>query len=385
MTCFLERVREITANAGVLKSTARSAQLMLCHVLEGDLAGLPAHERREQYRRQIQLLHGAMSKLLLALAVLAALVSVYEAVVLPAVSARLVLQAGGVSVLVWMAIRYRHVVSIRRRRALGLAFLGLLLACLAAPALEWTGPSLLPLAVFLLLPVTWLPLLVRPHVTFGGLALCSAVVLGLLLESAAPASEVRLFGFYYLLSTGAGLVLRRARSNLATRLDKQVETLWQRAVSDPLTGLLNRQGWLNLAGTALAEALAQGKQPAVLFIDVDHFKKTNDQHGHLAGDELLRALGRIIDSRIGPGEYSARLGGEEFACLLPDSSVESARRFAERLAGDYRDHARDYGSTLSIGIATHQNDDVLNDLLARADAALYQAKRSGRDQVVVSK
>lgn len=368
----------------MFRSTARSAQLMLCHVLEGDLAGLPAHERREQYRRQIQLLHGAMSKLLLALAVLAGLVSVYEALALPVLSPRLLLQAGGVSALLFMAVRYRHVVSIRRRRALGLAFLGLLLACLAAPALEWTGPSLLPLAVFLLLPVTWLPLLVKPHVTFGGLALCSLVVLGLLLASAAPASEIRLFGFYYLLSVGAGLVLRRARSNLATRLDKQVETLWQRAVSDPLTGLLNRQGWLNLAGTAMADALRHGKQPAVLFIDVDHFKRTNDQHGHLAGDELLAALGRIIDARIGPGEYSARLGGEEFACLLPDSSVDSARRFAERLAGDYRLHARNYGSTLSIGIATHESGDVLNDLLTRADAALYQAKRSGRDQVVVS-
>ena len=368
----------------MFKSAARSAQLMLCHVLEGDLAGLPAHERREQYRRQIQMLHGAMSKLLLGMAVMAALVFAYEAFVLPSLPSRLVLQAGGVALLVAMALRYRTVVSIRRRRALGMVFLALLLACLAVGAVEWTGPSLLPLAVFLLLPVTWLPLLVKPHVTFGGLALCTAVVAALLLESSAPAGEVRLFGFYYLLSVAGGLVLRRARSNLANRLDKQVESLWQRAVSDPLTGLLNRQGWLNLAGTAMADALRNGHVPAVLFIDVDHFKKTNDQHGHLAGDDLLRALGQIIDGRIGPGEYSARLGGEEFACLLPDSTVENARRFAERLAADYRQHARDYGSTLSIGIATHEDGDVLNDLLARADAALYQAKRSGRDQVVLS-
>lgn len=368
----------------MLKSAARSAQLMLCHVLEGDLAGLPAHERREQYRRQIQMLHGAMSKLLLGMAVMAALVLAYEAFVLPALPSRLVLQAGGVAALVAMAVRYRTVVSIRRRRALGMVFLALLLACLAVGAVEWTGPSLLPMAVFLLLPVTWLPLLVKPHITFGGLALCTVVVVALLLESSAPAGEVRLFAFYYFLSASGGLVLRRARSNLANRLDKQVESLWQRAVSDPLTGLLNRQGWLNLAGTAMADALRNGHVPAVLFIDVDHFKKTNDQHGHLAGDELLRALGQIIDSRIGPGEYSARLGGEEFACLLPNATVETARRFAERLAADYRQRARDFGSTLSIGIATHEEGDVLNDLLARADAALYQAKRSGRDQVVVS-
>src|SRR5690606_33929291 len=141
-----------------------------------------------------------------------------------------------------------------------------------------------------------------------------AAVLGLLLASKAPAGELQLFAFYFMLSVGPGLVLRRARSNLAARLDKQEETLWQRAVSAPLTGLLNRQGWLNLAGTAMSEALQARKTPAVLFIDIDHFKRTNDQYGHLAGDELLRGLGQIIDARIGPGQYSARLGGEEFAC-----------------------------------------------------------------------
>lgn len=366
------------------KTVANAVRLILCHVFEGDLAGLPAHERREQYRRQIQLLHGPMSVLLLAMTVLAALVSAYELLALPALSTRLLLQTGGVALLLVMALRYRHIVSIRRRRALGMGFLALLLACLALPALDWTGPSLTPLAVFLLLPVSWLPLLVKPHVTYGGLALCTAVVLALLLESAAPAGDLWLFGLYFLVSVGAGLVLRRARSNLATRLDKQVESLWQRAVSDPLTGLLNRQGWLNLAGTAMADALRAGKLPAVLFIDVDHFKRTNDEFGHLTGDELLRALGQIIDARIGPDEYSARLGGEEFACLLPDSSEEAAQRFAQRIASEYRDHASEFGSTLSIGIATHEDGDVLNDLLARADAALYQAKRAGRDQVVLS-
>ncbi|KFL37049.1 GGDEF domain-containing protein [Arenimonas donghaensis] len=367
------------------KALANAARLILCHVLEGDLAGLPAHERREQYRRQTQLLHGPMSVLLLAMTVLAALVSAFDVLTLTAVSDRLMVQTGGVALLLLMALRYRHVVSIRRRRALGMGFLALLLACLALPALDWTGPSLTPLAVFLLIPVSWLPLLVNPQATYGGLALCTAVVLALLLASTAPPGELWLFGLYYLVSVGAGLVLRRARSNLATRLDKQVETLWQRAVSDPLTGLLNRQGWLNLAGTAMTDALQAGKLPAVLFIDVDHFKRTNDQYGHMTGDALLRALGQIIDARIGPGEFSARLGGEEFACLLPDSSEEAAQRFAQRIAGEYREHASEFGSTLSIGIATHADDDLLNDLLARADAALYEAKRAGRDQVVVSR
>lgn len=355
---------------------------MLCHALEGDVAVMPAHERREQYRRQIHMLHGIMSRLLVALVVVAGLVAAYGLATQPFDALRLAAQVGAVGTLAWLARRYRGQVSIRRRLTLGVFFLVVLMASLAVPGLEWSGDSLLPLTIFLLLPVVWLPLLVRPHVTFGCLALGSAVVFALLWAASAPPAERQLLGFYYLLSVGAGLVLRRARSNLAARFDRQVETLWQRAVSDPLTGLLNRQGWMNLAGTAMREALEAGRQPAVLFIDVDHFKRTNDDHGHLAGDELLRALGTIIEARIGPGEYCARLGGEEFACLLSNATLERARRFAERLASDYREHASAFGSTLSIGIALHEPGDVLNDLLARADAALYQAKRAGRDRVV---
>lgn len=368
----------------MVKQTARSPRQMLRHALEGEVADMAPHERREQYRRQIQLLHKPMSNLLLAMAVLAALHLVFELVVIAGLPPLLAWQSVGVAALGVMALRYRRVASLRRRRLLGLAFLSVLLACLSVPALEWAGSSVVPLSVFLLLPVTWLPLLVKPHMTFGGLALVTTVVGALLWRCEAPAGECQLFALYYLVSVGAGLLLRRARSNLATRMDKQVETLWQRAVSDPLTGLLNRQGWMNLAGTALADALAAGRTPAVLFIDVDFFKRTNDKHGHLAGDELLRALGRIIDARMGPGEYCARLGGEEFACLLPESSAQHAERFALRLAADYRLHAKALGSTLSIGIAVHQDGDVLNDLLARADAALYEAKHRGRDQVVLA-
>ncbi|WP_146910515.1 GGDEF domain-containing protein [Arenimonas daejeonensis] len=263
--------------------------------------------------------------------------------------------------------------------------MGLMLACLAGPAQSWQDAPLLSLAGFLLLPTACLPLLVRPRVTWTVLVLGSlAMALLLWLGVDAPAVDKRTFVFYFLVSVCAGLVLRRARANLATRLDRQVETLWQRAVSDPLTGLLNRHGWINLATTAMNDAVVTGKQPAVLFIDVDHFKRTNDAHGHLAGDDLLRELGQLIEARIGPGEFAARLGGEEFACLLPDSSVAQAERFARRIANEYRHRAEAFGSTLSIGISTHKPGDLLNDLLARADAALYEAKHRGRDQIVVA-
>jgi diguanylate cyclase (GGDEF)-like protein len=356
----------------------------LDHALEGELAKLPPHERREQQRRQIQLLHWPLANLLLALAVLETLrvaVMAFEQV-RPALAWQGALAVG----LLVLAIIYRRLISLRRRVWLGFGFMILLLACLLVPVQSWQGAPLLSLAGFLLLPAASLPLLVRPRAAWTALLMGTGAMLAVLwLMVDAPIADKRTFAFYFLVSVTAGLVLRRARANLATRLDREVETLWQRAVSDPLTGLLNRHGWMNLAGTAMRDAVVAGRQPAVLFIDVDHFKRTNDAHGHLAGDELLRQLGQLIGARIGASEFAARLGGEEFACLLPDSSEAQAERFARRIAAEYRHHAASFGSTLSIGVSTYGDGDLLNDLLARADAALYEAKHRGRDQIVVAR
>lgn len=354
--------------------------------LEGEMAAMKPHDRREQHRRQIKLLHLPVSNLLLAVA-LVGLVRVlaqaaWGADPLPVLAWQL---AAG-SALTALAIHYRSMISLRRRLLVGFAFLALLLTSLAEPGTPWRQMPVMSLAGFLLLPVAGLPLLVRPRVAFIGL-LGWTLVAGVLVFSLVeiPVQERVAFGFYYLLSVTAGLVLRRARGNLAVRMERQAQGLWQRAVTDPLTGLLNRQGWQGIAETAMHEAVAKGAQPAVLFIDMDHFKRVNDGHGHQAGDELLRELGGIILARMRPGDISARLGGEEFTCLLPDCSQALAEQLAEQLAADYRSRAQRYGSTLSIGVATHGRGDLLNDLLARADAALYEAKHRGRDQVIVAR
>ena len=372
--------------AGMSVPTLRRLKMGLYRTLEGELAGMPPHDRREQHRRQIRMLHGPLSNLLLAMALLGILRVVVHAFADWAQAATLGWEVAAAAGLLALAAAYRQLASVRRRVLFGFAFLAVLLLSLASLGSEWRQMPALSLAGFLLLPVAGLPLLVRPRIALAMLAICTLVAAGLLLGLEAVSTEERLlFAFFYLMSATAGLTLRRARANLGIRLDRQVESLWQRAVSDPLTGLLNRQGWMSLAGAAMDEAVAEGHRPVLLFIDVDFFKRVNDAHGHLAGDEILRELGHLIDARVGPGELSARLGGEEFACLLPRANEDQAERFAMRIANDYRDRAERFGSTLSIGIAVHRDGDLLNDMLARADAALYEAKRAGRDRIVYAR
>ena len=372
--------------AGMSVPTLRRLKMGLYRTLEGELAGMPPHDRREQHRRQIRMLHGPLSNLLLAMALLGILRVVVHAFADWAQAATLGWEVAAAAGLLALAAAYRQLASVRRRVLFGFAFLAVLLLSLASLGSEWRQMPALSLAGFLLLPVAGLPLLVRPRIALAMLAICTLVAAGLLLGLEAVSTEERLlFAFFYLMSATAGLTLRRARANLGIRLDRQVESLWQRAVSDPLTGLLNRQGWMSLAGAAMDEAVAEGHRPVLLFIDVDFFKRVNDAHGHLAGDEILRELGHLIDARVGPGELSARLGGEEFACLLPRANEDQAERFAMRIANDYRNQAERFGSTLSIGIAVHRDGDLLNDMLARADAALYEAKRAGRDRIVYAR
>jgi diguanylate cyclase (GGDEF)-like protein len=359
----------------------------LWRLLEGAVADLPPHARRDLYRRQILALHGPLSNLLLATAVvqfvhgLIWLLWIDESLHVRGLQGAAWQLAAGL-LLVALALRFRVQESVRRRRQAGALFLAVVLACLAVPGTDWPQLSLVYLAGVLLIPLAGLPLIVRPAVAWAGLALCSAVLGMMLWLVQATPGEKMAFAFYFAVSACVGMVLRRARANLAVRLDREVESLWQRATRDLLTGLLNRHGWMGLANTSLMDAVASGKQPAVLFLDVDHFKRTNDTHGHLVGDELLRRLGQLVQSRLGPQDLAARLGGEEFACLLPNGGADAAAALAMRLAEDYRELAGDYGSTLSIGISLYQPGDLLNDLLARAAAARDQAQRAGRDRIV---
>ena len=159
------------------------------------------------------------------------------------------------------------------------------------------------------------------------------------------------------------------------------------ARTDPKTGLLNATAWQREADAEVARAQRTNAPLALLLVDVDHFKRVNDSHGHLIGDEVLRALATELRQQVRESDVVGRFGGEEFTVLLPRTDDVGAYGIAERLranAANLSVAAADarINVTVSIGVAVlgqHGND--LFELLAAADVALYRAKDAGRDQV----
>ena len=115
---------------------------------------------------------------------------------------------------------------------------------------------------------------------------------------------------------------------------------------------------------------------SVAILDIDHFKNYNDTHGHLAGDEVLRACAKAWDSALRAEDTIVRFGGEEFLVMLPDTDPEQAAEIVERLRA-----ATPMGQTCSAGLACWDCNESIDDLLRRADEALYLAKAGGRDQM----
>jgi len=163
-------------------------------------------------------------------------------------------------------------------------------------------------------------------------------------------------------------------------------TLHRLAVADPLTGLANRRELQRLGDALLAEP---GRPVAVVAIDVDHFKAINDARGHEAGDVVLVALAERLQRAARPGDVVARLGGEEFVVLMPDTTLEEARGRAETLREDVARSpiAVDGGPlamTVSAGVVARGESAHLAAMLRAADQAMYAAKAAGRNRVVVA-
>jgi diguanylate cyclase (GGDEF)-like protein len=168
-----------------------------------------------------------------------------------------------------------------------------------------------------------------------------------------------------------------------------VRSLRSESLTDPLSGLLNRRGF-EARASALLDMCGPTKLPVALVVaDLDRFKALNDRHGHAAGDRVIAGFAEHLRAAAGTRAVAGRMGGEEFAVLLPMADPAAARLFAEAVRTVFSATAidglpREVRVTASFGIAARSGDESLADLTRRADEALYHAKRGGRDGVRVS-
>jgi diguanylate cyclase (GGDEF)-like protein len=158
------------------------------------------------------------------------------------------------------------------------------------------------------------------------------------------------------------------------------------AARDQLTGLCNRRNFDQRLEAAIARATRHGGAFSLLMLDIDHFKNINDYYGHATGDDVLRRFGEVLSERLRPYDVAARWGGEEFVVLADGATLDNARMLAEQIRESVAStpFSPVPRVTVSIGIADYQPDESGDDLLRRADKALYGAKRNGRNRVIAA-
>jgi diguanylate cyclase (GGDEF)-like protein len=170
--------------------------------------------------------------------------------------------------------------------------------------------------------------------------------------------------------------------------ERVVATHKTAASIDPLTGLFNRRGFAEASSRLIEREASAGRPVTVLILDIDYFKSINDRFGHPAGDEILKLFASVVTTNLRITDLSGRIGGEEFAALLP-CALEEGAAVAERVRESFAASGlvSDDGpvdTTVSIGVAGGPAGTELEVLLAAADTALYQAKRGGRNRVVAA-
>ncbi len=177
-----------------------------------------------------------------------------------------------------------------------------------------------------------------------------------------------------------------------SRLRDDLEAMRKEALTDSLTGIANRKLFDMELRRASNEAVESNETLSLLMIDIDHFKAFNDNYGHQVGDQVLKLLAATLSSIIKGQDTAARYGGEEFAVILPNTTLENACKLAEIIRKTIngkkvvnRTTNENLGQiSVSIGVGEFLNNEAVGQLIARADAALYAAKSSGRNRVVSS-
>ncbi|MGE8213400.1 MAG: diguanylate cyclase [Stenotrophomonas sp.] len=209
------------------------------------------------------------------------------------------------------------------------------------------------------------------------------------------AAQGQQIGFLFLCGPGPGPLPRLAvaesameQLSLALSNLRLRESLRLQSIRDPLTGLYNRRYLEESLAREIARCGRRNFPLSVLMLDVDHFKQFNDTHGHAGGDAVLAAVGQLLSARLRGEDIACRYGGEEFTVILPESDSTDAHRYAEELRLAISQLAVPFSGkplpsvTASIGLATYPTDGVVGlTLLRKADAALYRAKRNGRNRV----
>lgn len=179
------------------------------------------------------------------------------------------------------------------------------------------------------------------------------------------------------------IVAARVKTHIT--LKKQKDKLERMALHDQLTDLYNRHFLLNAAKQKISAALRHKFAISALMIDIDHFKSINDEHGHTAGDAVLKAVAKILINEYRDDDIAARYGGEEFVVMLGHCDLSNAKIKAESLRAKL-EVLKPLGISLTVSIGLSQlvnEEDSFSDILDRADKALYQAKQNGRNQVVI--
>ncbi len=187
--------------------------------------------------------------------------------------------------------------------------------------------------------------------------------------------------------------LQEKLSNMAQELvslRNELEWVHEELMIDALTGLLNRKGFDHLLEGSTKEAREHQSQMCLVMIDIDHFKRINDNYGHIVGDEVLRFIAAKMKAVIKGRDIISRYGGEEFAIILPNTPLSGALHIAEevrkiistsKLTRKASQQVLDQ-ITVSIGVAWYRKKENLDDFIHRADRALYHAKHTGRNRVV---
>ncbi|WP_165424397.1 GGDEF domain-containing protein [Pseudoxanthomonas winnipegensis] len=274
--------------------------------------------------------------------------------------------------------------GLRSDTAGSLAVLGVLIASGALAYSVTLDPHGLGLAhvVLLLMAMHALPLSLRLRDAIGmGAALLLPSLAMLVLVHASLASWLPDLALL-VLGIGAGLMLRRRRLDIALELFELRSKLELRVDMDMLTGLLNREGWFRAARVVFTLTRDARRPMTLAYLDLDHFKRINDELGHDAGDRALALVADAMRRYARRQDIVGRLGGEEFVLLMPGLPEMQAVRQIQDLCEAVRRIEFGRSITFSAGLSQVRTTDRLEDTMRRADHALLQAKRDGRDRVL---